>query len=75
MAYNCDPIDDNITISLDHDAGDFYNQGGDYIKILDWLEEKGIVDLSYFFNLHSQNPVGVKNMRAIIRKNHWKEVQ
>ena len=25
-------------INLDHDAGEYYEKGGDYIKILDWLE-------------------------------------
>lgn len=25
-------------ISLDHDAGDFASDGGDYIEILNWLE-------------------------------------
>ena len=34
---------DNILIDLDHDAGDYFNDGGDYFKILDWLEEKNIV--------------------------------
>ena len=29
-------------LDLDHDAGDFRKDGGDYIKILDWLEEKDI---------------------------------
>lgn len=36
--------DDSICISLDHDAGDFAKDGGDYIRILDWLEKEGIVD-------------------------------
>ncbi len=58
-------------IDLDHDAGDFAKFGGDYIKILDWLEENG---LSYPIHIHSMNPVGVQNMRAIIQRNGWKEV-
>lgn len=28
-------------LDLDHDAGDFYRDGGDYIKLLDWLIERG----------------------------------
>jgi len=67
--------DDIILISLDHDAGDFARDGGDYIKLLDWLEEEGIVDAGYFFHIHSQNPVGVENMRRIITHNNWKEVK
>lgn len=63
-----------ILIDLDHDAGDFARYGGDYIKILDWLERAGVVDTGYFFHLHTQNPVGRQNMRAIIQKNGWREV-
>ena len=29
-------------IDLDHDAGDYTNDGGDYIEILNWLEERFI---------------------------------
>lgn len=62
-------------ISLDHDAGDFAKHGGDYIKILDWMEEHQN-EMPYIptFNIHSMNIVGVKNMRRIIQKNGWKEV-
>ena len=58
-------------ISIDHDAGDYACDGGDYIKLLDWLEETG---LNYPIRIHSMNPVGVANMRAIIKKNGWREV-
>lgn len=58
-------------IDVDHDAGDFYSCGGDYIKLLDWLEERGSC---YPIRVHSMNPVGVENMRAIIRRNNWKEI-
>ena len=57
-----------IEISLDHDAGDYGPP--DYIKILDWLEETG---RSYPIHIHSMNPVGVANMRAIIEHNGWTE--
>ena len=59
-------------IDLDHDAGDFACDGGDYIKLLDWLEETG---RNYPIRIHSMNPVGVANMRAIIERNGWKEVK
>lgn len=65
--------DDEIIIDLDHDAGE-YNIFGDYIEILNWLEREGIVDTGYFFHIHSQNPVGVQNMRAIIQHNGWREI-
>ena len=58
-------------IDIDHDAGDFASNGGDYIKLLDWLEETG---RNYPIRLHSMNPVGLQNMRTIINKNGWKEV-
>ena len=66
--------DDTITIDLDHDAGDFAKDGGDYVEILNWLEREGIVDTGYFFHIHSTNPVGVQNMRAIIQHNGWREI-
>ena len=59
-------------ISIDHDAGDYATDGGDYIKLLDWLEETG---LNYPIRIHSMNPVGVANMRAIIERNGWKEIR
>ena len=59
-------------IDIDHDAGDYVNDGGDYIKLLDWLEETG---RNYPIRIHSMNPVGVQNMRAIIKKNGWIEVR
>ena len=61
--YSCD----NILIDLDNDAAD-------YFKILDWLEEKNIVDTGYFFKIHSQNSVGVMRMEDIIRHNGWRLV-
>ena len=72
--YERNMYDDTILIDLDHDAGAFVNDGGDYIKLLDWLEQEGIVDTGYFFHIHSMNPVGVQNMRAIINHNGWKEI-
>lgn len=59
-------------LDLDHDAGDFHWDGGDYIRILDLMEEQGFNDIP--IHIHSMNPVGVANMRAIIRKNNWREI-
>lgn len=61
--YSCD----NILIDLDNDAAD-------YFKILDWLEEKNIVDTGYFFKIHSKNPVGIMKMEDIIHHNSWRLV-
>ena len=59
-------------IDIDHDAGKYFGYGGDYIRLLDWLEETG---RNYPIRIHSMNPVGVANMRAIIEKNDWKEIR
>ena len=61
--YSCD----NILIDLD-------NNGDDYFKILNWLEEKSIVDTGYFFKIHSKNPIGIMKMEDIIRHNGWRLV-
>ena len=58
-------------IDIDHDAGEYAKLGGDYIKLLDWLEKTG---RNYPIHIHSMNPVGVENMRRIIQRNEWKEI-
>lgn len=57
-------------INLDHDAGDYAKYGGDYIKILDFLESLNTI-IPCVFKFHSMNPVGVKNMRNICIRNGW----
>ena len=72
---------EECVISLDHDAGDEARFGGDYIMILNKLEEnyhsyddwKYWIDNYVKFKIHSMNIVGVENMRRIIRKNGWRE--
>ena len=61
-----------VLIDIDHDAGNYAFDGGDYIKLLDWLEETG---RNYPIRIHSANPVGVENMRRIIMRNGWTEVK
>ena len=58
-------------IDLDHDAGDYAKDGGDYIRILDYLE---MVGYNGDLRIHSMNAVGVQNMRNIIQKNGWREI-
>ena len=59
-------------LDIDHDAGDYASDGGDYIEILNWLEEYMVC---YFpIHIHSMNPVGAENMRRIIQRNGWREV-
>lgn len=58
-------------IDLDHDAGDYAKDGGDYVRILDYLE---LVGYNGDLRIHSMNAVGVQNMRNIIQKNGWREI-
>lgn len=61
-------------INLDHDAGDMAVHGGDYIELLNWLEEKQNTagwKIFTVFRIHSMNPVGKQNMEKIIKKNGW----
>ena len=76
----CEPVE---VIDLDHDSGEFAKEGGDYIEVLKWVERYNNTCLSHnspeelfltSYHIHSMNPVGVQNMRAIIQRNGWKEV-
>ena len=54
-------------LDLDHDLGDFFSDGGDAIKILDWLAERGTF---YPVKIHTANPVGRENMERMIAR-YW----
>ena len=65
-----DPDIQLVEIDLDHDAGDFVSDGGDYVKFLDWMELCHPNDFSKIaWKIHTMNPVGAQNMRAILRRN------
>lgn len=66
-----DGVEINV-IDLDHDAGEYVEYGGDYIKILNYMEEHQINNIP--IHIHSMNPVGVENMRRIVKKNNWVEI-
>lgn len=84
--YHCYTVDDTIEliyamekaghtialIDLDHDAGEFEYAGGDYIRILDFLEDYGYEGA---IRLHTMNPVGRQNMETIIEKNGWELIR
>lgn len=53
-------------ISLDHDMGDYYSDGGDGICLLDWLIERKTL---YPITFHTANPVGRANMQRL--KDRW----
>lgn len=55
-------------IDCDHDLGDYAADGGDGIKLLDWLLERGTL---YPVALHTMNLVGRENMRRMLQR-YWK---
>ena len=81
--HNADEIEE---IALDHDAGEYVFEGGDFIEVLKELERlcHSINPLKracwldrcirFKFSLHSMNPAGIENMRRIIKRNGWKEI-
>lgn len=69
-------LDGPILLDMDHDAGEQAKWGGDFIKILEYIEHvsheltiegDGVVEEPWcFVKFHSANPVGVANMRRIV---------
>ena len=55
-------------IDCDHDLGDYAADGGDGIRRLDWLLERGTL---YPIALHTMNPVGRENMQRMLKR-YWK---
>jgi hypothetical protein len=51
-------------VSLDHDLGDYAEDGGDAIKFVDWMVATG--NLPRFVHIHTSNPVGRDNMRRTL---------
>ena len=54
-------------IDCDHDLGAYASDGGDGIKLIDWLAERKTY---YPVNLHTMNPVGRENMQREIDR-YW----
>lgn len=54
-------------LDLDHDLGDYAADGGDAIKILDFLVRRNTL---YPVAIHTMNPVGAANMRRTIDR-YW----
>lgn len=55
-------------LDLDHDLGEFAYDGGDAIRLLDWLVER---ETYYPIKIHTANPVGRVNMQRLINR-YWK---
>ena len=58
-------------IDIDYDAGAYFQYGGEYIELLEWLEK---TNRNYPIRIHSTVSVEIENMRRIIKRNGWKEV-
>lgn len=58
-------------INCDHDLGDYASDGGDGIKLIDWLAER---KTHYPVKLHTMNPVGRENMQREIDR-YWNETK
>ena len=56
-------------LDLDHDLGDYADQGGDAIRLLGWLAER---ETFYPVEIHTANPVGRANMERILAR-YWGE--
>ncbi len=56
-------------LDIDHDLGDYYTDGGDAIKLLDWLAER---ETFYPVEIHTANPVGRENMERMLAR-YWGE--
>ena len=66
----CERFGVEITeINCDHDLGDYADDGGDGIKLIDWLAERGTF---YPIVIHTMNPVGRDNMQREIDR-YWPE--
>jgi hypothetical protein len=53
-------------MSLDHDLGDFAEDGGDGVRLVLWMAEHDV--WPPVVRVHSMNPVGRANMEALIRR-------
>ena len=56
-----------VRASLDHDLGDYEADGGDGIKVLDWMAEHDVWPAEGV-TVHSANPVGRDRMLVTIRR-------
>ena len=61
---NNEPIE---LLDLDHDLGRYACEGGDCIKLVEWMAETG---RHYPIKIHTMNPVGRENMQQLINR-YW----
>lgn len=63
---------DGYLLDLDHDLGDFAEDGGDAYKLILWMIENGYTTEKFKFRLHTMNPVGKENMQQLIDRYFYK---
>lgn len=68
LVKNAEEKGDEVEImDLDHDLGDYYSDGGDAIRILNYFTERKAF---YPIEIHTANPVGRANMERTINR-YW----
>ncbi len=61
------PINEIELIDIDHDLGDYANDGGDGINLVDYLLGMGLL---FPMVIHTMNPVGRANIQRILDR-YW----
>ena len=61
------PITD---IAIDHDAGEYFPQGGDFMKVMDYLEEVNYTNIA--FKILTSNPYAAMMYETIIKRNKYR---
>ena len=60
-------------LDLDHDLGEYANDGGDGYKLVEWLIETDRNTGNYLIQCHSMNPVGKEHILGLYKR-YWKGV-
>lgn len=63
--------EDEVVFDLDHDLGDFYGDGGDAYKFVEWLIATGRNIPQYKILCHSMNPVGKSHILGLYER-YWR---
>lgn len=71
LIEECEQNGEEIEVlDLDHDLGDYAYDGGDAIKLLDYLAER---ETFYPVEIHTANPVGRENMYRMLDR-YWPDL-
>lgn len=61
---------DDFTLDLDHDLGDYADDGGDGYKLVLWLIETERNNSHYIVKCHSANSVGKEHIEGLVER-YW----